>query len=234
MIAGGEIVHQVSQFSERHIDKQQRANDVVQGYTAAACRTYQIENGEQLESGGQRVGDVVVGIGEAFEVFGHGAPDEQDVPAQAGDGKRSRDDEAPVAALNPAVEEREQGEQESEQAEECADVEQHAGRVAGNVQVGRLLVLRQHGRGVGIDNGFCGVAALLGHVIGFSEAHDANKMHEQTAEAERCRRDGDDLHDGHGKKCLWIIHNLRVWADRPRGRRLWRDLTGRVRRSLSA
>ena len=168
MIAGGKIVHQMSQFAERHIDKQQSAADVVQNYTAAASRPYQIEDGEQLECGGQRVGDVVVGVGKALEVFGQCPSEEQDVPACAGDGKSGCDDETQRAAFNPAVEEREEGEQENEQTEECADVEQHAGSVAGNVQIGRLLVLGQHGRGVGINDTLGGVATLLGHVVGLA------------------------------------------------------------------
>ena len=200
MIARCEVINCVAQFAERHVQEQQDGRHIIDCDDSMAGRHQQIEHRHQLEGGDECVGDVVVGIGEGLQILGEGASQQKDVAAGGGDGQQAREDVVYlVGPRYPAVEEREEGEHEHQQTEEDADVEQDAGGVGRQVQVGRLLVLRHHRRGVGVDHPFLRVAAFLRQVVGLAEFDDLEEKHKKTAETDGCRCNRQILHYTHNE-----------------------------------
>ena len=62
---------------------------------------------------------------------------------------------------NPFVEKWEKGENPYEKAAECTNMEEHACGVGWNMQVGRFLVLWEHGCRIGIKDAFSGISTLF-------------------------------------------------------------------------
>ena len=200
METGREIKDSVAQFSQRHIEEKENRYYIIYSDDTGVCRQQQVEQRHQLEGGDKSVGDEVVGIREGLQLLGKGAAQNQRVTASGGDGQETGDDVVNlVGSRNPTVEEGEEGEHEHQQTKEDADVEQDAGGVGRQVQVGRLLVLRHHRRGVGVDHPFFRVAAFLGQVVGLAEFDNLEEKHKKTAETDGCRCNRQILHYTHNE-----------------------------------
>ncbi len=183
VVAGGKVVKQVFQFAERHIKEQYSTqNEVDDGRT----KSHEIEGAAQLEQRGEEVGQIVVEIGEAMQVFVHQTLDEQhDTAAGGHQEERCQQileplhivgDECPE--VHPA-EMQDDDEQIKQERQENAQVKEDSEGVGRQVQVGRFLVGRRHGGGIGIDDTFGHAAAGLGVVLRLSQFDDSDEMSEK-------------------------------------------------------
>lgn len=184
VVAGGEVVKHVFQFAERHIKKQCGTQNEVDD--RRSWQSHEIEGAAQLEQRGEQVGQIVVETGEAVQVFVHQTLDKQHDTA-AGGHKEERcqqvleplhivGDECPE--VHPA-EMQDDGEQIKQERQENAQMEEDSEGVGRQVQVGRFLVGRRHGGGIGIDDTFGHAAAGLGEVLRFPQFDDSDEMSEK-------------------------------------------------------
>lgn len=193
VVAGGKVVKQVLQFAERHIKEQYSTqNEVDDGGTR---QSHEIEGAAQLEQRGEEIGQIVVETGEAVQIFVHQTLDKQH-DTTAGGRKEERcqqvleplhivGDECPE--VHPA-EMQDDGEQIKQERQENAQMEEDSEGVGRQVQVGRFLVGRRHGGGIGIDDAFGHTAAGLRVVLRLSQFDDSDKMskkHRQTQSQSR-------------------------------------------------
>lgn len=184
VVAGGKVVKQVFQFAERHIKEQYSTqNEVDDGRTR---QSHEIEGAAQLEQRGEEVGQIVVETGEAMQVFINQTLDKQhDTTAGGHKEERCQQVLEPLHIVGDECTEvypaemQDDGEQIKQERQENAQVEEDSEGVGRQVQVGRFLVGRRHGGGIGIDDTFGHAAAGLGEVLRFPQLDDSDEMSEK-------------------------------------------------------
>ena len=132
------------------------------------------DDGRTLEQGGEHVRKVVVDVGETAEVFAAQSFDDQR-GAAAGRGTQGNGENKVQPFGVPDVE-IEEGKEVEKYGEKNAAVEDDAGSVGGQMQVGRLLVGGRHRHRVGIHHTFGHITALLRQILRLPQSDDSYKM----------------------------------------------------------